>query len=216
MQVRLNASCTRQCLHPVILITGTQVSTPQVITKPISTERRWLSRFPKTEAPGRMPYNQSLPALERLCAARRIRAWHSASSTTGETFPSSSAAAALSAPFSGRCWLPSTLCSALTPCMHIAEHCSKCWQVDLSQLDRNQYMPLFFDGLREKEEPCEFIAVQACIGMPSQGALCKGSLPMPLDFENHQHAGRLRYRESAWLGNPPSHSSAHHAYEKGS
>ena len=33
-------------------------------------------------------------------------------------------------------------------------------QVDLEKLDYHHYLPIFFDGLREKEEPYRFLAVQ--------------------------------------------------------
>jgi hypothetical protein len=36
------------------------------------------------------------------------------------------------------------------------------WKVDIEKLDFHHYLPIFFDGLREKEEPYRFLAVQAC------------------------------------------------------
>ena len=34
------------------------------------------------------------------------------------------------------------------------------WKVDIEKLDYHHYLPIFFDGLREKEEPYRFLAVQ--------------------------------------------------------
>lgn len=34
------------------------------------------------------------------------------------------------------------------------------WKVELAKVDYHWYLPLFFDGIREKEEPFRFIAVK--------------------------------------------------------
>lgn len=34
------------------------------------------------------------------------------------------------------------------------------WKVDITKLDFHHYLPLFFDGLRETEEPYAFLAEQ--------------------------------------------------------
>jgi hypothetical protein len=36
-------------------------------------------------------------------------------------------------------------------------------QVDLGTLDFHHYLPIFFDGIREKQEPHRFLAVQVLI-----------------------------------------------------
>jgi hypothetical protein len=38
------------------------------------------------------------------------------------------------------------------------------WKVDIEKLDYHHYLPIFFDGLREKEEPYRFLAVQVFVG----------------------------------------------------
>jgi hypothetical protein len=39
------------------------------------------------------------------------------------------------------------------------------WKVEISKLDYHHYLPIFFDGLREKEEPYSTIALKGCIDM---------------------------------------------------
>lgn len=34
------------------------------------------------------------------------------------------------------------------------------WKVELAKVDYHWYLPLFFDGIREKEEPFRFIAIK--------------------------------------------------------
>merc|ERR1711879_78861 len=43
------------------------------------------------------------------------------------------------------------------------------WKVDIEKLDYHHYLPIFFDGLREKEEPYRFMAVQATYDMLEKG-----------------------------------------------
>ena len=42
-------------------------------------------------------------------------------------------------------------------------------QVDIEKLDYHHYLPIFFDGLREKEEPYRFLAVQGVHDMLENG-----------------------------------------------
>mmetsp|Transcript_24752 Transcript_24752/g.50663 ORF Transcript_24752/g.50663 Transcript_24752/m.50663 type:complete len:315 (-) Transcript_24752:84-1028(-) len=43
------------------------------------------------------------------------------------------------------------------------------WKVDLEKLDYHHYLPIFFDGLREKEDPYRFLAVQGAYDMLEKG-----------------------------------------------
>lgn len=43
------------------------------------------------------------------------------------------------------------------------------WKVDIDQLDYHHYLPIFFSGLREFEEPYAFMAEQGCIDLLRQG-----------------------------------------------
>jgi len=43
------------------------------------------------------------------------------------------------------------------------------WKVDVEKLDYHHYLPLFFDGLREKEEPYRFLAVQGVYDLLDKG-----------------------------------------------
>jgi len=43
------------------------------------------------------------------------------------------------------------------------------WKVDIEKLDYHHYLPIFFDGLREKEDPYRFIAVQGTYDMLEKG-----------------------------------------------
>merc|ERR1711998_492085 len=43
------------------------------------------------------------------------------------------------------------------------------WKVDIEKLDYHHYLPIFFDGLREKEEPYRFLAVQGVHDMLENG-----------------------------------------------
>jgi len=44
------------------------------------------------------------------------------------------------------------------------------WKVDIEKLDYHHYLPIFFDGLREKEDPYRFLAVQGVYDMLDRGA----------------------------------------------
>jgi len=43
------------------------------------------------------------------------------------------------------------------------------WKVDIEKLDYHHYLPIFFDGLREKEEPYRFLATQGCFDLLDKG-----------------------------------------------
>lgn len=43
------------------------------------------------------------------------------------------------------------------------------WKVDIDKLDYHHYLPIFFDGLREKEDPYRFLAVQGCYDLLEKG-----------------------------------------------
>lgn len=47
------------------------------------------------------------------------------------------------------------------------------WKVDIDQLDYHHYLPIFFDGLREVEEPYRFLAEQGVKDMLRQGGETK-------------------------------------------
>mmetsp|Transcript_2594 Transcript_2594/g.5831 ORF Transcript_2594/g.5831 Transcript_2594/m.5831 type:complete len:307 (-) Transcript_2594:142-1062(-) len=50
------------------------------------------------------------------------------------------------------------------------------WKVDVDKLDYHHYLPIFFDGIREKEEPYRFLAVQGVHDMLEKG----GSKVLPV------------------------------------
>lgn len=50
------------------------------------------------------------------------------------------------------------------------------WKVDIDKLDYHHYLPIFFDGIREKEEPYRFFAVQGVADMLEKG----GSKVLPV------------------------------------
>merc|ERR1711881_507462 len=43
------------------------------------------------------------------------------------------------------------------------------WKVDIEKLDYHHYLPIFMDGLREKEDPYRFLAVQGTYDMLEKG-----------------------------------------------
>merc|ERR1712014_255252 len=43
------------------------------------------------------------------------------------------------------------------------------WKVEVEKLDYHHYLPIFFDGLREKEDPYRFLAVQGTYDMLDKG-----------------------------------------------
>jgi len=44
------------------------------------------------------------------------------------------------------------------------------WKVDVEKLDYHHYLPIFFDGIREKEEPYRFLAVEGVHNLLEKGA----------------------------------------------
>ncbi|RQM22062.1 hypothetical protein B5M09_005134 [Aphanomyces astaci] len=44
-----------------------------------------------------------------------------------------------------------------------------CRQVDITQIDYSHYLPLFFEGLRELEEPYRFLALNGTMDMLEKG-----------------------------------------------
>eukprot|EP00913_Durusdinium_trenchii_P018529 g17411.t1 len=52
----------------------------------------------------------------------------------------------------------------------LALQCGKLlWKVDVEKLDYHHYLPIFFDGLREKEDPFRFMAVTGAYDMLEKG-----------------------------------------------
>lgn len=43
------------------------------------------------------------------------------------------------------------------------------WKVEIGKLDYHHYLPIFFDGLREKDEPYKFLALQGCYDLLEKG-----------------------------------------------
>jgi hypothetical protein len=43
------------------------------------------------------------------------------------------------------------------------------WKVDVMQLDYHHYLPIFFEGIREKQEPYRFLAIQGVFDMLEKG-----------------------------------------------
>mmetsp|Transcript_16711 Transcript_16711/g.36626 ORF Transcript_16711/g.36626 Transcript_16711/m.36626 type:complete len:325 (-) Transcript_16711:192-1166(-) len=43
------------------------------------------------------------------------------------------------------------------------------WKVDIEKLDYHHYLPIFFDGLREKDDPYRFLAVEGAHNMLDKG-----------------------------------------------
>jgi len=50
------------------------------------------------------------------------------------------------------------------------------WKVDIDKLDYHHYLPIFFDGLREKEDPYRFLAVEGVFNLLDRG----GSKVLPV------------------------------------
>ena len=43
------------------------------------------------------------------------------------------------------------------------------WKVDIEKLDYHHYLPIFFDGLRETEEPFSFLALEGARQLLAKG-----------------------------------------------
>eukprot|EP00435_Cladocopium_sp_Y103_P051637 s2761_g16.t1 len=53
--------------------------------------------------------------------------------------------------------------------MHTGTQNRIAWKVDVEKLDYHHYLPIFFDGLREKEEPYRFFAVEGVYNLLEKG-----------------------------------------------
>lgn len=60
-----------------------------------------------------------------------------------------------------RCDLPVAICHGSRPTID--------WKVDVERLDYHHYLPIFFDGIRETEEPYMFLARQGCMDLLERG-----------------------------------------------
>merc|ERR1719375_1821624 len=52
---------------------------------------------------------------------------------------------------------------------HGSTHNRIAWKVEIDKLDYHHYLPIFFDGIREKEDPYRFLAVQGVLDMLDKG-----------------------------------------------
>ena len=43
------------------------------------------------------------------------------------------------------------------------------WKIDVGQLDYHHYLPIFFEGIREKQDPYRFLSVQGVMDMLQVG-----------------------------------------------
>jgi hypothetical protein len=43
------------------------------------------------------------------------------------------------------------------------------WKIEVSQLDYHHYLPIFFEGIREKQDPYRFLSVQGVFDMLMNG-----------------------------------------------
>lgn len=43
------------------------------------------------------------------------------------------------------------------------------WKIDIMSLDYHHYLPIFFEGIREKQDPYRFLAVQGVFDMLEKG-----------------------------------------------
>lgn len=53
--------------------------------------------------------------------------------------------------------------------LHTATQNKISWKVDIDKLDYHHYLPIFFDGLREREDPYRFLAVEGVHNMLDKG-----------------------------------------------
>jgi len=53
--------------------------------------------------------------------------------------------------------------------MHTGTQNRIAWKVDVEKLDYHHYLPIFFDGLREREEPYRFFAVEGVYNLLEKG-----------------------------------------------
>ncbi|GKT26175.1 Parkin coregulated gene protein homolog [Aduncisulcus paluster] len=52
---------------------------------------------------------------------------------------------------------------------HVAMGSKLAWRVDMVELDYHHYLPIFFDGIREKEHPYSFIAREGTVDLLKHG-----------------------------------------------
>lgn len=52
---------------------------------------------------------------------------------------------------------------------HLGSKNSIVWKVDVEKLDYHHYLPIFFDGIREEEQPYQFLAVKGVEDMLAAG-----------------------------------------------
>lgn len=52
---------------------------------------------------------------------------------------------------------------------HGGSSCRIAWKVDIANLDYHHYLPIFFDGIREKMDPYRFLAVQGVYDLLDKG-----------------------------------------------
>ena len=82
------------------------------------------------------------------------------------------------------------------------------WKTKVTQLNYNHYLPIFFEGLREKQDPYRFIAVQGTFDMLEEGGANIGKvipqLIIPIKGKEEElkssgteHTGRRDHRDHA-------------------
>jgi hypothetical protein len=52
---------------------------------------------------------------------------------------------------------------------HLGSGCTIAWKAKIADLDYHHYLPKFFDGIREKQDPYRFLAIQGVFDMLEQG-----------------------------------------------
>jgi hypothetical protein len=52
---------------------------------------------------------------------------------------------------------------------HAGSGCTIYWKAKVPDLDYHHYLPKFFDGIREKQDPYRFLAIQGVFDMLEQG-----------------------------------------------
>jgi hypothetical protein len=52
---------------------------------------------------------------------------------------------------------------------HSGSGCTIYWKAKIPDLDYHHYLPKFFDGIREKQDPYRFLAIQGVFDMLEQG-----------------------------------------------
>jgi Parkin co-regulated protein len=77
------------------------------------------------------------------------------------------------------------------------------WKVEIQQLDYHHYLPIFFEGIREKQDPYRFLSVQGVFDMLEKGGAkvlpVIPQLIIPIKSKN------LYLSLSNWLLDLPSH-----------